>query len=411
MIFIVQTLKSKELLMHSAEVIFWILVGLILYSYVVYAFLLGLIIIFRRLIKGEKSDFRLKNDDLSEITLFVAAFNEKEFVHEKQKNFYNLDYPKEKIKFVWVTDGSDDGTPELLREYPDIELYHEPERKGKISAMNRGMQFVRTPIVVFSDCNTKLGQKSLRKIAELMSDPAVGCVAGEKRIRPNKKDTASGAGEGIYWKYESVIKRWEAELSSVIGAAGELFAVRTELYEEVEADTLLDDFIISLRIAMKGYRVQYHPDAYAIEDASLNVKEEMKRKVRISAGAIQSIVRLKGLLNFFKYKWLSIQYISHKFLRWTIVPLSLLVIIPLNLYLCFQQNTWLDGMVYLVLMVSQALFYIIALLGWYFENRKLSFKMFFIPYYFFIMNLSVYLGFIRYLKGKQSVKWEKAQRK
>lgn len=396
--------------MPKTEIIFWLLIGLIFYSYLGYALMLGIVVSLKRLFKRYKKPALITDSDLPEITLFVAAYNEKDFIDIKQRDYQNLDYPHQKLHYVWVTDGSDDGSPELLKKYPEVELYHEPERNGKISAMNRGMKFVKTPIVVFSDCNTRLGKGSIRKIAELMADPKVGCVAGEKRISTNEKDTASGAGEGIYWKYESLIKRWEAGLSSVIGAAGELFAVRTELYEEVEKDTLLDDFIISLRIAMKGYRVQYHPDAFAIEDASLNVKEELKRKVRISAGAIQSIIRLKALLNFFKFGWLSVQYISHKVLRWTLVPLALLVILPLNFVLYIDNTTNLPGNIYGILLLGQLLFYAVALLGWYFENKKIQLKIFFVPYYFFIMNLAMFLGFFRYIKGKQSVNWEKAKR-
>ncbi|MCF8371801.1 MAG: glycosyltransferase family 2 protein [Bacteroidales bacterium] len=396
--------------MNNTEIIFWLLILLIFYSYIGYALMLGFIVWVKKMVGIQKENPSIADEDLPEITLFVAAFNEKDYIDIKQRDYDQLDYPNAKLRFIWVTDGSDDGSPDLLKKYPEVELYHEPERKGKISAMNRGMQFVQTPIVVFSDCNTRLGKHSIRKIAELMADPKVGCVAGEKRISTNEKDTASGAGEGIYWKYESLIKRWEADLSSVIGAAGELFAVRTELYEEVEKDTLLDDFIISLRIAMKGYRVQYHPEAYAIEDASLNVTEELKRKVRISAGAIQSIIRLKALLNFFNFGWLSLQYISHKVLRWTLVPLALLIIIPLNFLLFFDEAPTLPGNVYGTLLMGQILFYAVALMGWYFENKKIQLKIFFVPYYFFIMNLSVYLGFFRYIKGKQSVNWEKAKR-
>jgi len=140
--------------------------------------------------------------------------------------------------------------------------------------MNRGMQFIKTPIVIFSDGNTMLGKESVQRIVDMFKDPKVGCVSGEKRIFSKDTDAAVGS-EGIYWKYESKLKKWDAELYSVVGAAGELFAVRTELFQEVEKDTLLDDFIISLRIAMKGYTIQYDPEAYAIESASANVQEEL----------------------------------------------------------------------------------------------------------------------------------------
>jgi cellulose synthase/poly-beta-1,6-N-acetylglucosamine synthase-like glycosyltransferase len=218
------------------------------------------------------------------------------------------------------------------------------------------------------------------------------------------EEAASAAGEGIYWKYESALKRWDAELYSAVGAAGELFAIRTELYNEVEPDTLLDDFIISLRVAMKGYKIDYDPDAYAIEKASANVKEELKRKIRISAGGIQSVLRLYPLLNIFRYGILSFQYISHRVLRWTLTPLSLLLLLIVNAFLV-PASTF-----FAVVMALQVLFYLLALTGWFLENRKMKVKALFIPYYFFIMNYAVYMGFFRFIKKAQSVNWERAKR-
>ena len=275
--------------------------------------------------------------------------------------------------------------------------------------MNRGMKFVKTPVVVFCDANTMLGNESIRRIVHLFSDPKVGCVSGEKRIFSKEKDSAAGAGEGLYWKYESTLKKWDAELYSVVGAAGELFAIRTELYQEVERDTLLDDFIISLRVAQKGYTIQYDPEAYAIETASANVKEELKRKIRISAGGIQSVIRLRSLLNVFRYGTLSFQYISHRVLRWTLAPLSLLFMLFIGFVLALNEGFTGFGF-YCIAFWLQVLFYLAALLGWYLENRAIKVKVLFIPYYFFIMNLSVFLGFKRYLKGSQSVNWDRAKR-
>ena len=344
-----------------------------------------------------------------DVTIFITAYNEKDFISEKIRNSRELEYPKNKLHFIWVTDGSDDGTPEELKKYEDVTVHHLPQRNGKIGAMNRGMAFVKTPIVVFCDANTLLGEKSIRRIVTLFSDPKVGCVSGEKRIFQKEKDTASGAGEGLYWKYESKLKKWDAELYSVVGAAGELFAIRTELYQEVERDTLLDDFIISLRVAQKGYTIQYDPDAYAIETASANVKEELKRKIRISAGGIQSVIRLRSLLNIFKFGTLSFQYISHRVLRWTLAPLSLLLMLPVGLTLAIGSGIF-TLQFYPVLFWLQILFYLSALLGWYLENQSIRLKILFIPYYFFIMNLSVFLGLKRYLKGSQTVNWERAKR-
>lgn len=394
--------------MNVLEIVFWTALFIIFYSYLGYGILLFIIIKVRRIL-GLAKPFTGNDDYQPEVTLFVAAYNEIDYVDEKVKNSYSLNYPREKVRQVWVTDGSDDGTPDLLRKYDGVEVYHEDARGGKIGAMNRGMKFVQSPIVIFSDGNTTLGKDAIQEIVNLFKNPKVGCVSGEKRIYNKDTDAAAGAGEGMYWKYESTLKKWDAELYSVVGAAGELFAIRTELWQEVEKDTLLDDFIISLRVAMSGYTIQYNPEAYAIEGASANVKEELKRKVRISAGGIQSVIRMRELLNVFKYGTLSFQYISHRVLRWTLTPLLLLCIIPINLVLAMQAGFDFSN-TYTLLFAGQILFYAAALLGWFLENRKIKVKVLFIPYYFFIMNLSVYLGFRRYLKGQQSVNWERAKR-
>ncbi len=389
--------------MGTLEIIFWILAGIIVYTYVGYGVVLFILIKIKRLF-SKKTNRIISTSELPEVTLLIAAYNEQDYVKAKVENTLSLNYPKEKLRQIWVTDGSNDETPERLKAYPEIEVLHRPERSGKIAAMNRGVRFVKTPIVIFSDANTLLGKESIMKIAEMFSNPKVGCVSGEKRIFNADEEAASAAGEGIYWKYESTLKRWDAELYSAVGAAGELFAIRTELFNEVEPDTLLDDFIISLRVAMKGYKIDYDPDAYAIETASANVKEELKRKIRIAAGGIQSVIRLYPLLNIFKYGMLSFQYISHRVLRWTVTPLSLLLILVVNIFLASVSE------LYVVLLGLQILFYISALLGWFLENRKMKVKLLFVPYYFFIMNYAVFMGFGRYLKKSQSVNWERAKR-
>lgn len=389
--------------MQTLIIVFWVLAAIIFYTYLGYGIVLFVMVKLKRVFR--KSDKIMLNDnELPEVTLLVAAYNEQDYVHKKVENSMSLIYPKDKLRLVWVTDGSDDNTPELLKQYDNIQVLHKPERSGKIAAMNRAMKFVKTPIVVFSDANTMLGTESLIRIAQMFANPRVGCVSGEKRIFNTNAEAASAAGEGIYWKYESALKRWDAELYSAVGAAGELFAIRTELFSEVEPDTLLDDFIISLRVAMRGYKIDYDPEAYAQETASANVKEELKRKIRIAAGGIQSVVRLYPLLNIFKYKMLSFQYISHRVLRWTITPVALLLLLFVNIVLAFQSSF------FAIVLLLQGLFYFSALLGWMLENRRLKVKLFFIPYYFYIMNYAVFMGFFRYIKRTQSVNWERAKR-
>lgn len=394
--------------MTTLKVIFWILIFIVFYAYIGYGLLLIIIVKIKRLLKGKKQG--AKDDSYEpEVTLLITAFNEKDFIEQKIKNSRSLAYPREKLNIVWCTDGSDDGTPEMLKQYDDITVYHKDERKGKVHAMNRAARLVDSPIIIFSDANTDLGKESVRRIVDMFADKRVGCVSGEKRIYSREEDSAAGAGEGLYWKYESMLKKLDGELYSVVGAAGELFAVRNELFEDVEPDTLLDDLIISLRIAMKGYTIQYDPEAYAIENASANVKEELKRKVRIAAGGIQSVVRLAPLLNIFRFKTLSFQYISHRVLRWIIAPPALLMIFLLNLIMATQYG-FFSGNFYGISFWLQVLFYLMALIGWYLENRQIKLKALFVPYYFFIMNYAMFLGFIRYLKKQQQVTWERAQR-
>lgn len=345
---------------------------------------------------------------LPEMTLFITAYNEENVVDEKMKNSLSLNYPADKLQICWVTDGSSDKTNEKLAKYPGVTVLFQPQRRGKTAAMNRGMKFVKTPIVVFTDANTLINKEAAKEIVKAFTDPRIGCVAGEKRIAVKDKDTASSGGEGIYWRYESAQKNLDSRLYSAVGAAGELFAIRTSLFEEMPEDTLLDDFILSLCIARKGYRIAYCKNAYAMESASLNMKEEGKRKVRIAAGGIQATRRLCPLWNIFRYGCLSFQFISHRVLRWTITPIALFLLVPLNIALLVIQvmPVWL----YQLFAVAQIIFYLTALIGWYLAHRTIKMKLLFIPYYFLFMNLNVLKGMV-YLKNfKGNAVWEKAER-
>lgn len=383
--------------------LFWISLFIVFYAFFGYSFLIAFLANYFPLHKNKKLPPIV---DFPAITLLIPAYNELNYLEDKITNSLELNYPKDKLRILFITDGSDDGSFEYLQSRTDVAVKHLAPRKGKIAAMNRSIQFVDSELIVFTDCNTFLGKDSLMIIAQLFNEPEVGCVSGEKRIFNHGSDSASGSGEGFYWSYESWIKRKEAIFNSTIGAAGELFAIRTKLYQHVEEDTLLDDFIISMRIAMQGYRISYHPDAYAIEYASASVPEEMKRKVRIASGAIQSVIRLKELLNPLKYKCLSFQFISHKVLRWTLAPFLLLLLLPLNIILFLQD----PESYFKILLFLQGIFYTLAIVGYAMRNRESSLKILFAPYYFLMMNLAQIQGIIRYLKGKQAVNWEKAQR-
>lgn len=386
-------------------VIFWASLFIIVYTYIGYGFLVYLILIFkRRFFKSKKQE---ETDSLPTCSLVIAAYNEEELIQQKIENTLILSYPKELLKIYFVTDGSSDKTPEIVKRYSQFTLLHQDERKGKVVAIDRAMDFIDSEVVVFTDANTFLNKEALMAICRHYADGLVGGVAGEKRVAFNGKADASSAGEGIYWKYESQLKKWDSELYSVVGTAGELFSIRRELYEKVPSDTILDDFMISMRIAEKGYRIIYEPDAFAVETSSENVKEELKRKIRIAAGGIQAIVRLKKLLNPFKFPMLSFQYISHRVLRWTITPLLIIVFFVVSVYLMMKS----DNRIYSTFFYLQIVFYGLALIGWLLEKKQLKMKTTFIPYYFCIMNYAVLAGMIKFFQNKQSAVWVKVKRK
>ena len=389
--------------MNTLNILFLVLVALVCYTYVGYGIILWLLVKCKRFINGKNNI--PENMELPTLTVLIAAWNEEDCIEEKIKNTLALNYPCEKITFLFISDGSTDKTPDIIRKYKNIILLHEAIRKGKTAAINRAMKQVTSDIVVFSDANTLLNENALLEIVKHYNNPRVGCVAGEKRVRIPDTAQASAAGEGMYWKYESKLKQWDAELYSAAGAAGELFSIRTKLFTETEEDTILDDFLISLRIVEKGYTIAYEANAYALENSSEGIKEELKRKIRICAGGFQSIIRLSSLLNIFTYHIFTFQYVSHRVLRWTLAPLSLFLLFPLNAYLAYAET----GM-YAWIWILQILFYAMAYVGWRFENRKIRKKIFFIPFYFILMNYSVLAGFNRYITGGQSHMWLRAKR-
>lgn len=392
------------------EIFFWFALFVVFYTYLGYGILLYLLVKLKELfVKPTKWQLPEQDSDLPEVTLFITAFNEEEVVDEKMRNSLALNYPKEKLHIVWVTDGSNDATNDRLQtEWAGkATVCFQPQRQGKTAAMTRGMAFVKTPLIVFTDANTMVNSEAVREIVLAFQNPKVGCVAGEKRIVVQAKDEAAAGGEGLYWKYESTLKALDARLYSAVGAAGELFAIRRELFEPMEPDTLLDDFILSLRIAMKGYTIAYCTHAYAIESGSADMHEEEKRKVRIAAGGLQSIWRLRPLLNPFRYGILSFQYTSHRVLRWSITPFLLFALLPLNIALLLVNCC---PILYGITLAMQFFFYLMGYWGYYLSTKQIKNKLLFIPYYFLFMNVNVLKG-IGYLKRKKgNGAWEKARR-
>ena len=372
---------------------FWLCLAIVVYTYIGYGIVLYLLVFIKRLATKAKPLADISDDCLPEVTLMVCAYNEEDIIAEKMANTHLLDYPAARLHLVWVTDGSTDNTNTLLSAYPEVEIVYSPERRGKAAALKHGIKEVKTEIVMMTDANTMLNPGAVREIVRLMQDPKVGCVSGEKKVMAKSDSDEAAQGEGLYWKYESTLKRLDGELYSAMGAAGELCVIRRQLMTDIPDDTLLDDFIISMEIVRTGYKIAYTSKAYAMEYGSADLHEESKRKRRIAAGGLQSCWRLRSLMNPLRYPVVAFQFVSHRVLRWTITPVCLFALIPLNTILVLSG----EGIIYTVIWVLQILFYASAAAGLRISK------------YFVFMNLNVFRG-MAYLFNNTSGMWEKAKR-
>lgn len=391
--------------MTILKVLFWICLFLVFYTYIGYGILLWLLVCVKRIFKGKPQKKQLPPDDeLPEVTLMICAYNEQDIVDIKMENTRQLSYPK--LHVVWVTDGSNDSTNDLLARYQEVEVIYSPERRGKTAALNHGLSLVKDELIVMTDANTMLNPEAIHEIVRCFMDPQIACVSGEKRVMARHEGQSAAEGEGLYWKYESTLKRLDSEFYSVMGAPGELCAIRRSLYEPMPENALLDDFVISLRMVDRGYKIAYTSDAYAMEYGSADLTEESKRKRRIAAGGLQSIWWLRKMMNPFRQPIVAFQFVSHRVLRWSITPIALLLLIPLNVVLVLLKG----GNIYTWIWILQLLFYLAAFLGWFLEKNGKKNMILYVPYYFLFMNLNVFQGFSYLRSHRSSGAWEKAKR-
>jgi cellulose synthase/poly-beta-1,6-N-acetylglucosamine synthase-like glycosyltransferase len=324
----------------------------------------------------------------------------------KMENIRQLDYPSDKLHIMWVTDGSSDNTNEYLKAYPEVQVVYSPERRGKTAALNHGISQVKSEITVMTDANTLVNCEAIREIVRCMQDPKVGCVAGEKRVMARHDGQAAAEGEGLYWKYESALKRLDSEFYSAMGAAGELNAIRTNIYEPMPENALLDDFVMSMKMVQQGYKIAYTSNAYAMEYGSADLTEESKRKRRIAAGGLQSSWWLRSMMNPFRYPVVAFQFVSHRVLRWSITPIAMMALIPLNVALVMMKG----GTIYTIIWILQIVFYLASFCGYQLEQHGRKNKLLYVPYYFLFMNINVFRG-MHYLRNhKGGGTWEKAKR-
>lgn len=377
--------------------IFWFLVCCVLYTYLGYGALLWM---FRRTKSQPGSP-----DLLPSVTHIIAAYNEEQEIDAKIANTAAINYPSHLVRHIIITDGSTDATVMKAAHAPGIIHLHQILREGKVSAINRAVAMAGdTDILIFSDANAMINPEAFLKMVSHFQHPWIGGVAGEKKVVAG--GLVPGKAEGVYWKYESALKQLDSDFHTVVGAAGELFAIRRSLYEPIPYDVLLDDLYISLRVCEQGKRVSYEPQAFAAEGPSLSIADEWLRRIRIGAGAFQSLSLFYPLMNVFRHGKLSFQFFSHRVMRWLVCPFALILIFVCNLLLVVSNSNGL----YLSTLILQVLFYLVAGIGFGVAKRQRGSGFFLLPFYFVFMNLGMIAGLFRYLSGNQTVRWEKSRR-
>jgi cellulose synthase/poly-beta-1,6-N-acetylglucosamine synthase-like glycosyltransferase len=338
---------------------------------------------------------------LPRVTMIIAAHNEQDVIEQKLADTLRLDYPADRLAVVVVSDGSDDLTPDRARTVPGVTVLHQPERRGKLVAMNRAFDATQGDVVVFSDANNRYSATALRELVAPFADPAVGVVTGRKAI-----DDGSGRAldhaEGLYWRYESQIKTWESASGSVTAAAGEILAFRRTAYQRPEPGMLTEDFVQVMLAAGAGWRVVYAPAAVSLERASSTIEDEAVRRARLVAGRWQATWRvLPGLaLRRPRLAW---QIASHKAAR-PLIPWALVAVAGSTASLSPRRSwaRWFGA--------AQCAFYAAALCGWHNERRERRNRWSYLPYYFCRMNLAALAGLRTFLTGDGGGLWERVSR-
>jgi cellulose synthase/poly-beta-1,6-N-acetylglucosamine synthase-like glycosyltransferase len=373
--------------------LFWLSAFAIIWTYIGYP-------LFITLLARWRPRPHQKDEIMPTVSLIVPAYNEEAVIKEKLENALALDYPRDRMEIIVVADGSTDRTVEIVQGFADrgVRLLFQPERRGKIAAMNRAVPYAKGEILVFSDANAMMEPKSLKVLVRNFADAHVGCVSGEKRVRTDYRVQAQG--ESAYWRYESAIKRAESLVNTTIGAIGEFFAIRRELYRPLREDSIIEDFVLSMQLVMDGWRVVYEPEAVAWEEASPSLRAEWERRARNCAGGFQAVGRLSRLFSP-RYGFIAFQFLSHKLLRW-LAPFFMILAWATTLALYpvtfFRWLFW-----------GQAIFYLLALVGGFLAIRGHRWRPLWLIFYFCFANATALGGFWRYITGQQNVVWKKVR--
>ncbi len=341
------------------------------------------------------------------LTILIPAYNEADVIRRKLENTVSLDYPKDKLQILVIDDGSTDGTPDIVREFATrgVTLIQQPKRGGKMGGVNRGFENATGEIVVLSDASPDYDKESLQLLARNFADPTVGVVVGALRVWD--ADNAVAKPAGMYWKYESALRKWESTTGSTVAVHGNMFAVRRTLYKPLRQHTINDEFSIAMEVMRQGYRVVYEPKAISYDLASASMGDEFKRRARINAGRFQALFSA-GYLNA-PTPDLQFRLFSHKLLR-PLTPVLMLLAFVSNLLLVVLGIFGLLNMpigFWLLALFGQLGFYGAAYLGYLAEKNGKPNKILSIPYFFVSSNLAALVGLWRWIRNSQAVTWQK----
>jgi len=389
-----------------ATALFWVCALGLLHTYVTYPLILVLLdawAAFRADLRylGGGKDRRLPPEPLQlpRVSIVVAAWNEASVIREKIENCLALDYPAHLLEVVVGSDGSDDGTDEIVSSFDDPRVrLDRAERRGKIGVLTRVVPTTSGEILVFSDANTLFAPDALRKLVRHFADRRVGCVCGRLRLYNRRHETFE---ESAYWVYESFLKLREGRRGAVMGANGGIYALRRSLFPVLPPNTVVEDFVIAARCLLRGLRVIYDPEAVALEETTEDYAKERRRRVRIAAGNFQALGLVGGLLHP-RHGFTSFAFFSHKVLRW-IAPLLLLGL--------FAASVWLfPRPLYAAALGFQICFYWLAAIGYAVRLPGLAGRVASLARYFVEMNVGMAHGFLRWIAGTQKVTWQRTAR-
>lgn len=376
-------------------VFFCISIVMPIYTYVLYPVILFVF---------KKKQYIVDDEYCPKVSVIIAAYNEEKEIANRIVNLTKLDYPQDKLEFLVGSDGSTDRTNEIVSKMvSDIDnlKFFVCERGGKVSVLNTLLENATGEIVVFSDANTEFDSLCIKNIVRNFTDKRIGCVSGQVRLKVDINSGEGAVSEGIYWRYENIVKKLESRIGRLSGANGPVYAIRKELCSKIKKGVINDDFYVSTYVLQSGYDVIMDVNAVAFEKPNDDFKSQFKRHIRDGAGHYQAMTIFKRMLLPRKGSFV---YVSHRVIKW-LVPFCLIVLLVTNAILSFKYIFFK----YLFI-VHLAMYFVLILYGFILmklrNNKNILTRLIGIIYYFISVNLALFIGFIKYITGKQGAVWE-----